>query len=38
MIAANRTLGNNPGKVEDVIHRVNRIMDGIPRIIRIIIT
>ena len=26
MKAANQTLRNNPGRVEDVIHRVNRIM------------
>ena len=38
MMAANRTLINNPGTVEGVIHKVNRIMDGIRRIIRIIIT
>ena len=38
MMAVNRTKWNNPGTVEDVSHRVNRIMDGIRRIIRIIIT
>ena len=38
MMAANRTLRFNPGTVEGVIHRVNRIMDGIHRIIRIIMT
>ena len=38
MMAANRTLRYNPGTVEGVIHRVNRIMDGIHRIIRIIMT
>ena len=29
----NQMLINNPGSVEDVIHRVNRGMDGICRII-----
>ena len=38
MMAVDRTLRNNPGTVEDVIHIVNRITDGIRRIIRIIIT
>ena len=33
MMAANRTLRNNPGTIEDVIHRENRRMDGISRII-----
>ena len=38
LIEANRTIRNNPGTVEDVIHKVNRIMDGARRIIRIVMT
>ena len=37
MIAVNQTLRNYQGTVEDVIHRVNRRIDGIHRIIVIII-
>ena len=37
IMAASQTLRNNQRTVEDVIHRVYRKMDGIRRIIRIII-
>ena len=33
MMAANQTLRNNPGTLEDVVHSVNRRMVGIRRII-----
>ena len=33
MMAANGTLRINPGTVEVVVHRVNKIMDDISRII-----
>ena len=36
--ANHRTLRNNPWVVEDFIHKINRRMDGIWRILRIIIT
>ena len=38
MMTAEWKLTNNPATVKDVIHRVNSIMDGICRIITIIIT
>ena len=38
MMAVNRTMENIPGSSVDFTHRVNRRMDGIRRIIEIIIT
>ena len=38
LMEANRTIRNNLDTVEDVIQRVNRIMDDARRIIRMVVT